>query len=298
MKMKKSTIALFLGPALGLFLIFILYPILRTIVMSFFKVNTITSPIKEWEFVGLTNYTDLLANPLFKASAMNLLKIWFFSGIFTIGIALVFAAILNSNIIGKRFFTSIVYLPQVISVIAIGYAWLLYVFNRQYGMLTTFFDALGLEKLANIEWTSSEMILTSMIIAATFGGIGGFTLMFLSAMSNIPQDYYNVARIAGQNAIQQFFTITLPLITNVIRTSVVLFTTATIGFFAFARVFSDVSTVTPMLFTYQQIFGTEINADTNVGIGAASGVMMTIVGLILFIISNYVFKEIMSIKRG
>ncbi|MCG7340696.1 carbohydrate ABC transporter permease [Staphylococcus auricularis] len=296
--MKKSTIALFLGPALGLFLIFILYPILRTIVMSFFKVNTITSPIKEWEFVGLTNYTDLLANPLFKASAMNLLKIWFFSGIFTIGIALVFAAILNSNIIGKRFFTSIVYLPQVISVIAIGYAWLLYVFNRQYGMLTTFFDALGLEKLANIEWTSSEMILTSMIIAATFGGIGGFTLMFLSAMSNIPQDYYNVARIAGQNAIQQFFTITLPLITNVIRTSVVLFTTATIGFFAFARVFSDVSTVTPMLFTYQQIFGTEINADTNVGIGAASGVMMTIVGLILFIISNYVFKEIMSIKRG
>lgn len=259
--------------------------------MSFFKVNTITSPIKEWEFVGLTNYTDLLANPLFKASAMNLLKIWFFSGIFTIGIALVFAAILNSNIIGKRFFTSIVYLPQVISVIAIGYAWLLYVFNRQYGMLTTFFDALGLEKLANIEWTSSEMILTSMIIAATFGGIGGFTLMFLSAMSNIPQDYYNVARIAGQNAIQQFFTITLPLITNVIRTSVVLFTTATIGFFAFARVFSDVSTVTPMLFTYQQIFGTEINADTNVGIGAASGVMMTIVGLILFIISNYVFKE-------
>ncbi|MEB6570835.1 carbohydrate ABC transporter permease [Staphylococcus auricularis] len=289
--MKKSTIALFLGPALGLFLIFILYPILRTIVMSFFKVNTITSPIKEWEFVGLTNYTDLLANPLFKASAMNLLKIWFFSGIFTIGIALVFAAILNSNIIGKRFLTSIVYLPQVISVIAIGYAWLLYVFNRQYGMLTTFFDALGLEKLANIEWTSSEMILTSMIIAATFGGIGGFTLMFLSAMSNIPQDYYNVARIAGQNAIQQFFTITLPLITNVIRTSVVLFTTATIGFFAFARVFSDVSTVTPMLFTYQQIFGTEINADTNVGIGAASGVMMTIVGLILFIISNYVFKE-------
>ncbi|MCK1976813.1 sugar ABC transporter permease [Jeotgalicoccus huakuii] len=289
--MKKKTIFMFLAPALILFGLFILYPVVRTVIMSFFNVNTITSPTNEWSFVGMQNYIDLFSNPTFRISMVNIIKIWAITGFFTLGIALVFAAILSTKIFGRKFFTSIIYLPEVISVIAIGYAWLLYVFNSQFGLINSFFSVIGLESLSNIEWTSPDMLLISMIIAAVFGAIGQYTLMYLSAMTRIPEDFYNVARIEGQNSIYQFFKITLPLIKDVIRTTAVLFTTSTIGFFAFARVFSHISTITPMLFTYNQIFGTEINPETNVGMGAASGVMMSLVGIFFFILSNYIIKK-------
>ncbi|QQD84469.1 carbohydrate ABC transporter permease [Jeotgalicoccus sp. ATCC 8456] len=239
----------------------------------------------------MQNYIDLFSNPTFRISMVNIIKIWAITGFFTLGIALVFAAILSTKIFGRKFFTSIIYLPEVISVIAIGYAWLLYVFNSQFGLINSFFSVIGLESLSNIEWTSPDMLLISMIIAAVFGAIGQYTLMYLSAMTRIPEDFYNVARIEGQNSIYQFFKITLPLIKDVIRTTAVLFTTSTIGFFAFARVFSHISTITPMLFTYNQIFGTEINPETNVGMGAASGVMMSLVGIFFFILSNYIIKK-------
>ena len=170
---------------------------------------------------------------------------------------------------GKGFFRATVYLPEVISPIAIGYAWLLYVFNSQIWSVSSFFLCIGLDSLANIQWTNPENIFYAMAIAAIFGAVGQFTLMYLSAMEKIPKDYYEVARIEGQGAVQQFFNITLPLISSVLKSSLVLFTTATIGFFAFSQVFSGISTITPMVFTYDQIFGTEINPETNVGVGAA-----------------------------
>ena len=278
-------------PAVLLTVIFIFYPIIRTIVMSFFNVNTVTSPMGTWEFVGLQNYVDLFQNPTFRISIKNIVWIWVFTGIGTIGISLLFAVILHSNIKGKGFLRATVYLPEVISPIAIGYAWLLYVFNSQFGLFHQFFSAIGLDSLANIQWTNPENIFYSMAIAAIFGAVGQFTLMYLSAMEKIPKDYYEVARIEGQRAVQQFFKITLPLIKPVLKSSLVLFTTATIGFFAFSQVFSGISTITPMVFTYDQIFGTEINPETNVGVGAASGVMMTLIGLFFFAVVSFIMKD-------
>lgn len=291
MKIKKSTLALFLGPAIILFIVFTLYPVLRTILMSLFKVNTITTPLNQWEFVGLQNYIDLFNNAIFKISLKNIVKIWFFSGIGTIGISLLFAAILNTDIKGKKFFTSLIYLPKVISPIAIGYAWLLYVYNSQFGLFKNAFSKIGLNSIANIQWLGPDMIFTAMVLAAIFNAIGQYTLMYISAMTRIPKDFYEVARIVGESKFKQFFTITLPLIKDVIKTSLVLFTTGTIGFFAFARIFSHVTTVTPMLFTYNQIFGTEINPNTNVGIGAAAGVIMTLIGILFFVLQNVVVKD-------
>ena len=92
---------------------------------------------------------------------------------------------MHSNIKGKGFLRATVYLPKVISPIAIGYAWLLYVFNSQFGLFQQFFSAIGLDSLANIQWTNPENIFYSMVIAAIFGAVGQFTLMYLSAMEKL-----------------------------------------------------------------------------------------------------------------
>ena len=67
-------------PAVLLTVIFIFYPIIRTIVMSFFlNVNTVTSPMGTWEFVGLQNYLDLFQNRTFRISIKNIVWIWIFT---------------------------------------------------------------------------------------------------------------------------------------------------------------------------------------------------------------------------
>lgn len=290
-KYKWRDILILLGPAAILFLVFIMYPTLRTFIMSFFKVNTITTAPKDWEFVGLSNFQDLFKLPIFKRTIINIINIWFATGVGTISISLLFAGILNSKAKGHNFFKSMVYLPQVISPIAIGYAWILYVFNNQFGMINSFFTFLGLDRLANFQWMAQGNIFWSMGIAAIFGAIGQYTLIYFSAMSNIPKSYYEVAEIEGQSSLKQFLTITLPLIFPVLKSSLVLFTTSTLGFFVYAQLFGSTTTITPMLFTYNQIFGTEINPDTNVGLGAASAVVLTIVGLLFFVIINLVMKD-------
>ena len=85
-------------------LIFI-YPIIRTVVMSFFKVESVTAPVAEWTLVGLENYVKLWNTELFRVSLWNLLRIWAIGGLFVMGLALLFAVILNSGIRFKRFFS-------------------------------------------------------------------------------------------------------------------------------------------------------------------------------------------------
>ncbi len=292
MKLSKKTIAIFLGPMVALYTLVIFYPSVRTMLMSFFSVSTITDKVSDWTFYGLQNFVDLFKNDMFMRSMGNIVKIWFYSGIVTLSLALLFAIILSHGIKGKSFFRSVIYLPNVIAAIAVGYMWLLYVFNNKFGLLANVFNALGMESAAAFEWTSPNHIFLSMNIAYCFGLIGYYMLIYLAGIEKIPADFYEAATIEGANTAQQFFFITLPLLKGVLATSIVLWTTKTMAFFALSLVFSDVSTVTPMLFTYQTLFGTEATpAGMNVGLAAAAAVIMSVVAIGAFMISNVLIKD-------
>ena len=128
MKTKKSTLFIFLGPAFLLYMFVFLYPTVRTTAMSLFQMSNVTTPISQWSFVGLDNFTKLFSTPLFRISMINIAKIWLFCGIAALGLAFLFAVLLVGGIKGKGIYRTIIYLPNVISGIAIGYMWLLYVY--------------------------------------------------------------------------------------------------------------------------------------------------------------------------
>ena len=115
MKRNKSMIWAFTIPGTILFLGVFIYPIIRTVIMSFFTIVEITDPINKWEFRGLGNYVDLFNAPLFIQSLINIAKIWTIGGIVTLSISLLIAIILTSGIRGKGFFQAAIYLPNVIS---------------------------------------------------------------------------------------------------------------------------------------------------------------------------------------
>ncbi len=291
MKQTRRSILIFMAPAVILMLSVFFYPAVRTTAMSFFGVPRVTTPMSDWTFKGLQNFIDLFNTPLFVTSLLNILKIWVFCGIATIILSLVFAVAFTTQLRFKKFFRAIVYLPNVIAAIAIGYMWLLYVYNSNFGLLHNLFAKLGWQSMAEFGWLSTDHVFLSMCIANVFGNVGYFMMMYIAGIEKIPVDYYEASRIEGANVFQQFRCITLPLIKGVFATSAVLWTTRTVGFFALSQVFKGVQTYTPMLFTYETLFGTEFTVDINAGTAAAAAVVMTVTVVIISSLINHCIKD-------
>lgn len=296
MRKNKTMIVAFLTPAIFAYLVVFIYPTFRTSFMSFFKVDNITDAISKWEFTGINNYITLFQSELFVVSMKNIAKIWVYGGIGTFILALAFAVMLTSGVKGKSFYRAVIYLPNVVSAVAMGTMWIQYVYSPKYGLLKRAFEFLGMENLAKIQWTGPDNIFTAMLIAYCFGMVGYFMLIFMAAIEGIPTSFYEAATIAGAGIFKKFRYITLPLLKDVFRTNIVLWTTTTLAFFIWSRVFSPQNpvygTVTPMIYMYQSVFGANmVVTDRNVGAGAAVGVILTIIVVVMFALTSRLLKD-------
>lgn len=295
-KSRLPMIIIFLFPAIFLYGLIFFYPTVKTIVMSFFKMSSISAKMSEWSFAGLSNYNNLLNSQLFIQSLKNIFFIWLIGGVIIFFFSILFAVILTSGVKLKSFFRSIIYLPNVVSAVAMATMWIHYVYNSKYGLLKSIFSLLHLDELAAIQWTSPNNIFMALVIAYSFGMVGYFMLIFMAGIERIPSDFYEAATIDGANIFQQFFYITLPLLTDVIRTNIVLWTINAIGFFVWSQLFSplipETGTITPMVYMYQEVFGgNTVVLERNVGNGAAVGVILTLIIVLSFIITNILFKD-------
>lgn len=298
--MKRNRNALmkivFLGPAVFAYVAVFLYPTARTALMSFFKVDTITQSVSRWSFAGIDNYLFLFRSELFLRALRNIGGIWLLGGIGVFVTAVLFAAIITSGIRFKSFFRAVVYLPNVISAVAMGTMWMQYVYSSRYGLLKTVFGALGLKGLSEVQWTSSDLIFHALLIAYCFGMVGYFMLIFAAGIEKIPADYYEAATIDGASKLAQFRSITVPLMKGVIRTNVVLWTISTVGFFVWSMIFSPLNpepgTVTPMVYMYQMVFGANmVVTERNVGAGAAVGVLLSLMVVLIFVLATLLVRD-------
>lgn len=295
-KSRLPMIIIFLFPAVFLYGLIFFYPTVKTIVMSFFKMSSISAKMSEWSFAGLSNYNNLLNSQLFIQSLKNIFFIWLIGGVIIFFFSILFAVILTSGVKLKSFFRSIIYLPNVVSAVAMATMWIHYVYNSKYGLLKSIFSLLHLDELTAMQWTSPNNIFMALVIAYSFGMVGYFMLIFMAGIERIPSDFYEAATIDGANIFQQFFYITLPLLTDVIRTNIVLWTINAIGFFVWSQLFSplipETGTITPMVYMYQEVFGgNTVVLERNVGNGAAVGVILTLIIVLSFIITNILFKD-------
>jgi len=297
MKRNKSMIIAFALPSTLIFLATFIYPIIRTISMSFFSIQEITDSFKNWKFNGIQNYVDLLKNSLYQQSLINLLKIFFVGGAITLGLSLLLAVVLKSGVRGKVFFQAAIYLPNVVSAVVMATMWIQYVFNSSYGLLTSLFRALHLDFLAEIQWLDSNHKFWALLISYCFGMIGHFMLIWVSGIERISPEYYEAASIDGAKKFSQFLYITLPLLKGILRTNIIMWSISVSGFFIWSKLFSpisaDTSTIVPMVYMYQKLFGAE-NVDQisrDAGSGAAIGVMLCIFIVLVFTITNRLIKD-------
>jgi len=297
MKKNRTMIILFLTPALICYLMVFLYPSIRTTIMSFFAVESVADSISTWKFNGFANYVKLFNTPIFKRSMSNITTIWIVGGAGVMVVALFFAVSLTSGIKYAKFIRSVIYLPNVVSAIAMGTMWINYVYNSRYGLLHNVFSALGLKKLSETLWTGPGNLFWSMMVAYCFGMVGYHMLIFMASIEQIPKDYHEAAQLEGANLIQRFYHVTLPFLRGCFRTNIVMWTVFTVGFFVWGQLFSPVNlsnaTVAPMNYMYEIVFGASSNAATvrDSGAGAAIGVIMMIIVIIAFGLTNLIVRN-------
>jgi multiple sugar transport system permease protein len=297
LKTNKPVIITFLAPAALCYGLVFLYPALRTLGMSFFRVESVSSPLTSWEFAGLANYTKLFRTPVFLQSLKNIGKIWFFGGCAVMILGMILAVILTNNtgkMGGIKFFRSAIYLPNVISAIAMGTVWINYAYNSDYGLLHSILAALGFEAASRTLWTAPGQLFWSMLGAYCFGMAGYHMLIFISGIERIPRAFYEAAFLDGANVLQRFFFVTSPNMRGVIRSNVIMWTVFTAGFFVWGQLFSAESlsndTVAPANYMYDLVFGPSSSAGDS-GAAAAIGVILMLGVAGIFFASHCVVKN-------
>lgn len=296
MKKNKTMIVVFLTPAVLLFLGVFLYPIVRTVIMSLFRIEGVTDPMSKWSFVGLENYIKLFNTSLFRTSFYNLFRIWLIGGLIVLSLSLLFAVILTSGIRGKKLFRAIIYMPNIVSAVALATMWLQYVYSPQFGLVKNVLKTLGLEELSRVQLLDTDHKFWSLLIAYCFGMVGYHMLIWLSGIERISPEFYEAATIDGANKFNQFRYMTLSLLKGVFKTNLTMWSVSSVGFFVWSQLFSNVTadtqTITPYVYMYMQIFGGgNTVTERNSGLGAAIGVLLSICVVVVFTVCNKAIRD-------
>lgn len=203
---------LFLLPALALYSVFIVYPLVSALQYSFYKWNG----DKATGLAGLSNFSDLftkypLDEQVWRALGHNAL---FFAGTMLIQttLGLAFAVLLNKARRGRRFLQTAYTLPHLVSPIVVGYLWSL-MLNPQFGAVNAALRDVGLGSLAQPWRGDPHLALPVTIVVNAWQWIGFPMLLFGAALAGVPPEYEEAARVDGASSWKVFRRITLPLLT-------------------------------------------------------------------------------------
>lgn len=208
-KKRADNIAgyLFLLPAIITFVLFIGGPMILSFVLSFFDYNLIQAP----EFVGLKNIKRFLIDPQVKISFVNTFKfllilvpIHCFLGMI---LAFMVSCVRNSKM--KAIYRSAIYFPTIVTTASVAIVWG-YMFGTDTGVINYFVRQLG---GSNIPWlTDKVMVYATIALFSFWKFIGTAFLYYFIGLQNIPDVYYEAAKIDGAGTLQIFRKITLPLL--------------------------------------------------------------------------------------
>jgi multiple sugar transport system permease protein len=220
---RKERVAafLFLLPNLLGFLVLTALPVVASFVLSFFDWKLLDAP----KWAGAGNFAELMADSLFWKSTLNTAVFVFAKVPLTVAIALLLAIVLNRRMIGRGLFRTIVFLPVVCSAVSVALIWQP-LFDQSSGLLNAVLRLFGGKP---IPWLSStKWAMTSVIMVAVWKEIGYAMVIFLAGLQGIPRTYYEAARVDGVNVFQEFFHITVPMIS---ATTFFVLVTSVIGAF-------------------------------------------------------------------
>ncbi len=217
-RLNDTQIAIILVlPALALFAAIIVYPLINSMYIGLLE-KSLVRPGEA--FVGLDNinwvlrrrFTDILATTLIFTFGSTLLP-------FLIGFAV--AIILNAPLPGRGILRGLFLLPWLVPAVVVSFLWM-WIFNANYGVLNGIMRSTGLIT-QNINFIGNEtMAMWAVIIAKTWNTFPWIAIMILAGLQTIPRELYEAAAIDGAGRVQSFFNITIPQLSGIITTVLLL----------------------------------------------------------------------------
>lgn len=276
---------LFLLPSLGLILLFNVYPLFRSLFMSFQKGSLINQ-----QYAGIENYQRVLSDPVFMRALRNTALYAFTVVPIALIIALAIAWIIFEKVKHKSFFETIFFMPYVTSTIAIGIVFR-YFFNGSYGIINFI---LGLFGIPAVNWLDSiQMSMPTLIIFGIWNSLAFNIIILLAGLRNIDGEHYKIAKMFGADNWEIFRRITFP---QLLPTIAFLLTVNLIGAF---KVYNEVyalfrgtagianSATTAVYYIYDKF-----HVAGRPGIAMAATVILFIIILVVTFLQNKLLKKV------
>lgn len=283
---RAGFVAMCVVPATILFTIFMIIPTFNVFRMSLYKWGGYSN---KKTFVGLDNFAKLMDDSKFLQSFQNTLLLIVVVTVVTMGLALIFAAILTrEKIKGQNFFRIVFYIPNILSVVIIS-AIFSAIYDANNGMLNSI---LSIFKKGPVYWLGDQkIVIFSLAAAMIWQAIGYYMVMYMASMASVPVSLYESSALDGATKIQQFFKITLPMIWTNIRTTLTFFIISSINLsFLFVKAMTsggpDGSTEVFLSYMYKQAY-----TNSSYGYGMAVGVIIFIFSFGLSAIVNAITKR-------
>lgn len=268
---------LFILPFFLLFFVFQLIPVLWTVYISFTEWRGIGTP----EFVGGRNYQKLCIDEMFWESFFNTIIYWIFGLVLIMAFALLIAVLLNSSLLkGRAFFKTATFLPNICAAIAMGLIFRM-LFDENMGLIN---EVLAIFSVEKVPWLSGmEYSKIPVILLIVWRNTPWYTMIILSGLLNISNDYFEAATVDGANVFQKFVYITIPSIRGILFFCSVTLTVEMWKVFNESYILPGPGTSNTSLFQYMYESGFNV---FNMGYASAIGVflmaVLTIISLIQF----------------
>lgn len=285
--LQKNKLAILIGlvPALLIYLIFSIIPILISIYYSFMDWNGF-GPM---EFVGLQNFIDIAKDPIFWKSVKNNIFVVIASVFGQIPIALGLALLLNRKLKGAKIFRTIGFMPVVISTVVISLTWNM-LLNSEFGFVNQLLKVIGLESWAQNWLGDPKLAMISVCITIIWQFVGLYFIIFLAALQNVPGEVLEAAEIDGASGWKRTLFITIPMIWDTIILAVILCISGSLKTFDLIYVMTNGgpahSTEVMAIYMYEKTF-----SSMKYGYGSAVSLYIFAFSLLLIWITKMVLQR-------
>lgn len=211
---RLGLILLLLAPGVALYALFVFAPLVQAVAFSLFKWNGM-EPLTD--FVGTANYARVWTDPQFHRALINNVAVIAVSLLVQLPLALWIATLLTGGFRGRALFRVAFFVPYIVSEVIAAVLWDFLLAPN--GLVNETLRNLGLDELAHPWLADPATVMGAILIVVSWKFFGFYTVLFLAALQNVPQEHLEAARIDGANRWQVFWFVTLPAIGPTVRIS-------------------------------------------------------------------------------
>ncbi len=216
-KKAKLTIILFVLPALIVYLIWVIYPIISAIWMSMLKSDTLHSS----HFAGLENYISVFESTLFWKSMKISIIFIIVTTVFQVILGFFYGYLVYLQPKGYRVYKILLFIPNVLPSVASGFIWS-YIYSPSMGVLKPLMEAMGLGEYYISPIADPKLALYAVIFAQIWCGLGVQVILFNSGFMNIPSEVIESARLDGATGWKMIKTMVIPMSWDITKMVIIL----------------------------------------------------------------------------